>query len=145
MRSVQILTGAGLGLALQQPAIAMQAALSEVDIAVASSILNFLIYLGASVFVTVSQTLLQGYLVRELPKIAPGVDAYQLASTGAGSLKDLVPKDKLQEALLIYNDGMRLIWYLGVGLAAGVFVFSFGMGWKNIKEQDKAKEEAATA
>lgn len=139
---MQIVTGAGLGLALQQPAIAVQAVLSEADISVATSILNFVIYLGASVFVTVSQTLLQGYLVRELPKVAPGLDAYQLASNGAGSLKDLVPADKLQEALGIYNDGMRLIWYVGLGLAAGIFVFAFGMGWKNIKEKKaKAKEE----
>ncbi|KAF4973349.1 hypothetical protein FSARC_327 [Fusarium sarcochroum] len=139
----QILTGAGMGLSLQQPAIAIQTVLSESDSPIGLSILNFGVFLGGTVFVTVSQTLLEGQLENKVAKFIPGVDIHTLTSSGATSLKSLVPSDKLDLVLTAYNDSMKSIWYLGLAVASVALVASFGVEWKNVKaKKDKSSEDA---
>ncbi|OKL59586.1 hypothetical protein UA08_05354 [Talaromyces atroroseus] len=129
----QILTGAGLGLCLQQPNIVIQTVLSDKDISIGTSIFNFFVFLGGTIFVTASQSLLENQLIRKLAGIVPNLDAASLASSGAGSLKNLVPPDKLDESLNAYNDSMRSIWYLALGLAGLALISSFGLRWKSVK------------
>ncbi|OAR02311.1 hypothetical protein LLEC1_00436 [Akanthomyces lecanii] len=129
----QILTGVGLGMCLQQPAIAIQAVLREDEISIGTSALNFAVFLGGSILVTVSQTLFEHQLVKKLIKIVPGLDPARLTGSGAANLKNLVPPAQQLEALAAYNDSMRAIWYLALALAAVAFCASFGLEWKNIK------------
>ncbi|KAJ4163195.1 hypothetical protein LMH87_004938 [Akanthomyces muscarius] len=129
----QIFTGVGLGMCLQQPAIAIQAVLKEDEISIGTSALNFAVFLGGSILVTVSQTLFEHQLVRKLIKIVPSLDPARLTGSGAANLKDLVPSAQQEEALSAYNDSMRAIWYLALTLAAVTFCASFGLEWKSIK------------
>lgn len=129
----QIFTGVGLGMCLQQPAIAIQAVLREDEISIGTSALNFAVFLGGSILVTVSQTLFEHQLVRKLIKIVPSLDPARLTGSGAANLKDLVLPAQQEEALSAYNDSMRAIWYLAVTLAAVTFCASFGLEWKSIK------------
>ncbi|OAA82640.1 Major facilitator superfamily domain, general substrate transporter [Akanthomyces lecanii RCEF 1005] len=129
----QIFTGVGLGMCLQQPAIAIQAVLREDEISVGTSALNFAVFLGGSILVTVSQTLFEHQLVRKLIKIVPSLDPARLTGSGAANLKDLVPPAQQEEALSAYNDSMRAIWYLALTLAAVTFCASFGLEWKSIE------------
>lgn len=135
MLTVQIVVGAGLGLCLQQPAIAVQTVLSDDDIPIAMSILNFVLSLGGSVFITVSQTLLEQKLGQKLPAIVPGIDITRLASSGATSLRDSVSPDKLDLVLEAYNDSMKSIWYLGLALAGAAFLASLGLEWRSVKNK----------
>ncbi|KAK2612804.1 hypothetical protein QQS21_001256 [Conoideocrella luteorostrata] len=129
----QILTGVGLGLCLQQPAIAVQTVLSESQIAIGTSVLNFVVFLGGTIFVTVSQTLFESKLVQKLTNIAPKLDPSKFASSGASSFRDFIDPDRLDEALAAYNDSMKTIWYLGLGMAVVALLASFGLGWKSVK------------
>ena len=135
-----------MGLCLQQPAIAVQAALADNDgdLAVGMSILNFTIFLGGTIFVTVSQTLLEGQLSQKLGKVVPNLNFANLTGSGATSLRKLVPADKLALALKAYNDSMRSIWYLGLALACSAFIFSFGLQWKSVKAKKDAKDAEAS-
>lgn len=139
--SLQILAGVGLGLCIQQPNIAVQTVLSDEDISIGTAILNFFVFLGGTIFVTVSQTLLETQLIKELPKIVPDLDPTALASGGASGLKNLVPPDKLDAALNVYNDSMRSAWYLALGLSAFAFISAFGLQWKSVKPGKKINEE----
>ncbi|EXM15770.1 Tetracycline resistance protein TetA/multidrug resistance protein MdtG [Fusarium oxysporum f. sp. vasinfectum] len=139
----QIITGAGMGLTLQQPAIAIQTVLPESDSPIGLSILNFLIFLGGTVFVTVSQTLLEGQLESRIAKYIPGVDINTLANSGATNLWNLVPSDKVDLVLKAYNDSMRSIWYLGLGMGCFALITSFGFEWKNVKAKKTTGAAAA--
>ncbi|KAF5617287.1 HC-toxin efflux carrier TOXA [Fusarium tjaetaba] len=141
----QIITGAGMGLTLQQPAIAIQTVLSESDSPIGLSILNFLIFLGGTVFVTVSQTLLEGQLESRIAKYVPGVDVNTLANSGATNLWNLVPSDKVDMVLNAYNDSMTSIWYLGLGMGCFALITSFGFEWKNVKANKKTTGAATAA
>jgi hypothetical protein len=130
-----------LGLCLQQPNIAIQVVLSDKDISIGTAILNFFVFVGGTIFVTVSQTLLESQLIKKLTKIAPTLSAATLTSSGATGLENLVPLDKLDEALKAYNDSMRSIWYLALGLSCFAFIGAFGLEWKSVKAEKKTNED----
>ncbi|CAJ0546591.1 Ff.00g012180.m01.CDS01 [Fusarium sp. VM40] len=133
----QMIAGAGMGLALQQPAIAIQTFLSDSDSAVGLSILNFVNFFGGTIFITVSQSLFQGQLQTKITKYVPDIDIHQLTNSGAAGVKSLVPADKMELVLGAYNDSMKAIWYLGLGLACAALLASFGFEWKTIKTDKK--------
>jgi hypothetical protein len=142
----QIITGAGMGFALQQPAIAVQTVLSESDSTVGLSILSFLGFLSGTVFITVAQTLLQGQLDSRIKQHFPDIDTQQLSNSGAASIRNLVSDDKMDLVLNVYNDSMRSIWYLALAMGAASLVVSFAFEWKNVKankKKEEAKEESA--
>lgn len=109
---------------------------------IGTSILNFFVFLGGTVFVAVSQTLLESQLMRKLAGIVPNLNPATLASNGATSLKHVVPPNKLDEAIKAYNDSMRSIWYLALGLAVLAFVSGFGLEWKSVKAEKKPNSNA---
>ena len=72
-------------------------------------------------------------LVKGLGGTIPNLDASTLANGGATSLRNMVSKDMLPFVLDVYNDSIRSIWYLTLGLACLSFVASLGMEWKSVK------------
>ena len=137
---LQIITGAGLGLILQGPNIAVQTVLSREDVSIGLSVINLANFLGSTIFVTVGQALLQSQLVKKLRPILPGVDLSSLADEGATSIRSQASRDELPAVLGAYNDSLRRIWYLALGLTAVVLVFSFGLEWKNVKTLKEAEK-----
>ncbi|KAF0634691.1 hypothetical protein FPSE5266_07483 [Fusarium pseudograminearum] len=142
----QIITGTGMGFALQQPAIAVQTVLSEADSTVGLSVLSFLGFLSGTVFITVAQTLLQGQLDSKISQYFPNIDIEQLSNSGAASIRNLVSEDKMGIVLDAYNDSMRSIWYLALAMGAASLVVSFGFEWKTVKmnmKKEEVKEESS--
>lgn len=97
------------------------------------------------------QALLQSKLATKLKPILPNVDLSELAEGGATSIRELASSDELPAVLGAYNDSMRSVWYLALGLAGLILLASFGLEWKNVKGQKSAepgneggKEEAET-
>lgn len=109
------------------------------------AIINLFNFLGASVFVTVGQALLTEGLVRRLRPILPDLDTSTLADGGATTLRTTVPADQLPAVLNAYNDSMKSIWYLLLGLACLIFVAGWGMEWKSVKQSKPNIEGAKTA
>ena len=137
----QIIAGAGLGIGLQQPNIAAQTALSDKDITIGLSLLNFVNFLGSTIFITASQTLLETRLIKGLRGIISNLNAATVSNGGATSLRTLVTKDKLPLVLRVYNDSFQGIWYLALGLACLSLVASFGMEWKSVKTKKSETDE----
>ena len=134
----QVVVGAGQGLSLQQPNIATQTVLPKELAPVGLAFLQFVQFLAGSVMVTVCQTLVQNRLIDGLAGL--GIDGEAVANGGATSLRSLVPETQLPIVLEIYNDVLRDVWYLSLGLAVLTFVAGLGYEWKNVKvEEEKAK------
>ncbi|KAL9580461.1 MAG: hypothetical protein Q9212_004480 [Teloschistes hypoglaucus] len=136
----QIIAGFGLGFVLQGPNIAGQTVLPDSDISIGASLLNFISFFGGNVSVTVAQTLLQTRLIRGLRDLIPDLDPKTLANGGATSLRGMVPADKLSVLLHVYNDAIRSIWYLALGLSCLIFVASLGMEWRSVKDKKKGDD-----
>lgn len=132
---LQILAGLGLGLVLQGPNIAAQIVLSKQDVSIGLSIINLANFLGSTVFVAVGQALLQSKLVKSLKPILPDADLSEISSSGATSIRDNATGDQLRAVLVGYNDAIRFVWYLALGLACLVLLASFGMEWRSVKGQ----------
>ena len=141
----KVVAGLGLGAVLQQPNIAVQTVLPDRDVSIGIALLNFIGFLGGSVFVTVAQTLLQNRLQQGLKGLIPNFDPSEVTNAGAASLRSRVSPAKLPAVLKVYNDSMRSIWYLGLGLACLVFVGSLGMEWKSVKKEKKKEGPPAEA
>jgi hypothetical protein len=129
----QIVTGAGLGLTLQGPNIAAQTVLSKQEVSVGLSIISLGNFLGSSIFVTVAQALLQNRLVSKLQTLLPDVDLSNIAKSGVTSIRDNTSAAQLSKVLDAYNDALRDVWYLALGLSCLTLLASFGMEWKNVK------------
>jgi len=141
LTSNQIIVGVGIGVGLQQPNIAAQTVLSDSDMSIGLSLLNFVNFLGGTIFITVSQTLLETKLLKNLSPIIPNLDAATLQNGGATTLRNMVSADRLPVVLDVYNDSIRSIWYLVLGLACLGLVASLGMEWKSVKgKKDKTSE-----
>lgn len=146
----QIITGIGQGLVLQVPNIAAQTVLPKAEVSTGLAIMNLFNFLGASLFVTVGQTLFENGLIKGLQSIIPDLDPNSLSNGGATSIRSMVPKDQLPIVLKAYNDAMRSIWYLAIGLAGIVFVVSLGLEWKSVKNskvdvEQRGKDETEVA
>ena len=85
---------------LQQPTIAAQAVLSDSDAPVGISLLQFQSLLGGTIFVTLSQTLLQAKLTSGLAKALPGFDTKSLSNGAATAIRN-VPSDQLSIVLKV--------------------------------------------
>ncbi|CAD0083775.1 unnamed protein product [Aureobasidium vineae] len=129
----QIVTGVGLGASLQGPNIAAQTVLADSDVAIGLSFLQFISFFAGSTIITVSQTLLESGLASGLKKILPNLDPSTISGGGASTIRDMVSADQLPGALRVYNDSLRSVWYLGLGLSCLVFVASWGFEWRSVK------------
>jgi hypothetical protein len=128
-------------LILQGPNIAAQTVLSKADASIGLSVINLTNFLGSTVFVTVGQALIQSRLVKSLRPILPDVDLSSLARGDAISIRNLASSDQLPAVLSAYNDALRGVWYLSLGLSCLVLLGSFGMEWKNIKGKKTSDSE----
>jgi hypothetical protein len=124
-------------LILQGPNIAAQTVLRKEDVSIGLSVINLANYLGSTIFVTVAQTLFQTRLVAQLRSVFPDLDLNSLADGSASSIRNLASEEQLPTVLNAYNNSLRSIWYLALGLACLVLIASFGMEWKNVKTQEK--------
>ena len=114
--------------------MAAQTVLPDSDLSIGIAFLGFVSFFGGSVFITVAQTLLQNKLVQRLEGVVPSLSPSALAHGGAASLRHMVPAEKLSLVLDIYNDSIRSIWYLGLGLSCWIFLASLGMEWRTVKK-----------
>jgi fucose permease len=122
-----------MGLTLQGPNIAVQTVLPKEEVSIGLSIVNLFNYLGSTLFITVGQALLQRKLVDKLKPILPNSDLSSLGDSSAASIRNLALKEQLPAVLDAYNDSLRTVWYLALGLAGLILVASFGMEWKTVK------------
>lgn len=138
----QIIAGAGLGSILQGPNIAAQTVLPDHDVAIGLSFLQFINFFAGSTFVTVSQTLLKNELVSGLKDILPDLNSSTISGGGASAIRGMVSPDQLPIVLSVYNDSIKSVWYLCLGLSCFVFVAAWGFEWKSVKAKKDSTNDA---
>lgn len=122
--------------------IATQNALSPALIPISMSLLIFCQNLAGAVAVVLATTIFTQSLLQDLPTLAPSVApaAAIAAGSGADAIRALLPKDspELYGLLLAYSYAVDKTFYVVAAFGVAAFVFSFGMGWKDVrKKEDK--------
>ncbi|KAK4233250.1 major facilitator superfamily domain-containing protein [Achaetomium macrosporum] len=131
----QILNGAGRGLGMQMPLIAVQAALKPEDISIGMSIVVFVQSLGTAITLAVSDVIFQGSLESELSKQAPLADAAAIIAAGATSFRNIVNDRDLPGVLMAYSIAIDRVFYLVAGVSGLAVLTSLFLGWVNVRKE----------
>ncbi|KAI3325553.1 putative efflux pump [Xylariaceae sp. AK1471] len=129
----QVLYGAGAGLALQQPLIAVQASLDIKDVPVGTAVVVFAQTIGGTLFISVSQNIFSNSLVKELAINVPTVDPAAVISAGATNLQRAFPPELISGVVLSYNNALTTAFIVGVATAVLSVVASALIEWKSVK------------
>ncbi|KGO65250.1 Major facilitator superfamily domain, general substrate transporter [Penicillium italicum] len=132
----QILLGVARGLGLQVPIIAVQNVLPPAQIPVATALVMFSQTLSGALFLSFSSTIFTNSLMTLIPKYAPSVDPKTIINAGATGLRSTLSGDELANVLVAYAKSVDRVFYLTTGMACGCFVFSWAMGWKDIRKKN---------
>nr|AGN71625.1 putative HC-toxin efflux carrier TOXA [Monascus pilosus] len=130
----QILLGAGRGAGLQMPIIAAQNNLPPPLIPVAMALIMFCQSFFGSTFLSYADVIFTNSLRNKLKEYAPEVPPESIIVAGATAFRKAVPADQLPGVLKAYSKSVDYVFYLAVGAAVATFVFSCGMGWKDIRD-----------
>ncbi|KAF9887398.1 hypothetical protein FE257_010253 [Aspergillus nanangensis] len=136
----QIVFGAGAGIGLELPNIAVQTVLSEEDVSIGTSLVVFVRSLGSTIFVSVGQNIFSGRIVSGMLARAPELDPSVVIRAGATELQQTVKLAGLKEAdatlaaiLEIYNDAIVQTFVLALVLACISIVGAIGVEWRTVK------------
>ncbi|CAI7643313.1 unnamed protein product [Penicillium pancosmium] len=132
----QAFYGIGLGLGMSQAIVAVQAAMSPIDIPRALAIVTFMQALGGSVSVSVAQNVLRNQLLQILARDAPEVNAYDLISAGPSTVRQIVPADMLEDVLVAYNSAIVHTFYVGAAFSAVAIFGALPMRWISVKGKE---------
>ncbi|WQF78923.1 Putative MFS transporter superfamily [Colletotrichum destructivum] len=130
---VQILTGAGRGVVLQLPSIAVQANLPPEQISMGMSFVTFSQFMGSAVALSTGNAIFVGALKQDLPRYSPNVDVAAVLGAGATGFRTVVSEYELPGVLEAYVSSINKEFYLSLGFAIASFGFAWGMGWKDIR------------
>ncbi|KAI1419549.1 efflux pump [Xylaria sp. FL1777] len=129
----QILLGFGRGVGIQMPIVMVQAILAPHLVPIGMSLIVFSQTFGGSVFLTVANVLFTSELREALSELVPQVSADLIISTGATSFRSVVPVEDIPMVLQAYSKAISAAFYLSVALAVVYLLFSWGMGWLDIR------------
>lgn len=130
----QVVFGAGIGLGLQLPMIAIQATLPAEDIPIGTAVVIFAQTIGGAIMLSVGQNVFNNELVKNLVKLAPSLNPDIVLATGATSLRSnagLAPF--LPNILLAYNTAITQTFYASVAMGALGLGGALAMQWKSVK------------
>ncbi|KAJ5822782.1 hypothetical protein N7447_005122 [Penicillium robsamsonii] len=137
----QILSGAGRGAAFQTPLIAVQNTLPHTQVSIAMSILMFTQTFSGAIFLTAASAVFDSGLKSFVPKYAPKVDLQTIISAGATGIQNAVSSSDLSGVLVAYSKSISYVFIMSAALGVLIVVFSFGMGWKDIRRGTAAPEK----
>ncbi|CAK7222348.1 hypothetical protein SBRCBS47491_004836 [Sporothrix bragantina] len=137
----QVLYGFGLGFSSQAPNMAAQTVLPRPDVALGASLMFFGQQLLGAIFTSVGQNVLDGQLAHRFNTI-PGVSLtpQQIQGAGATEVLNLVPATARPAALVAYNNALRVVFLVGLIMAAISILGALTMEWRTVKKNKPAKK-----
>jgi hypothetical protein len=129
----QIIYGFGVGLAMQQPLIAVQTVLPIADVPVGTALIMFTQTFGGALFVSVGQNVFTNRLLAGLMQEAKGFDPSMILRLGATTLKMAVPPQFLPGVLVAYNRALTQTWYVSVAMSCLTLLGTAALEWKTVK------------
>ena len=139
----QVLTSAGLGMAVQQGVIAVQTVLPLEEVPIGIAAVIGMQSLGGAVFVSVGNNILQNILGQvSAAQNLPGIDVKAVIAAGATQFRSIVPSESLPALLVAYNYALQRVFISAIPLSALAFIVALGLEWRSVKEKKPTLEAA---
>lgn len=97
------------------------------------AILMFSGSFGGALFLSLSDTIFTNSLKTLIPEYAPSVDPQSVIIAGATGFRAILGGADLANVLLAYAKSVDRVYYLITGATVACFVFSWAIGWKDIR------------
>lgn len=120
----EVITAMGIGLSLQVPMIANQAAVPDSDIAAVTSMTLFTEMFGTTLFVAAGEAAFTNRLVTSLARHAPSIDPISVVNTGATQIRQTFPPSAVEGILASYLDGCKVSHIVSVACGAAASLVS---------------------
>ena len=130
----EILASVGLGIAIQQGFIAVQAVLPLEQLPIGTALVTSFQSLGGAVFVSIGNSVVQNELVRAVDASPiPGVDVHAVVSAGATQFRSFVPETALPALLEAYNHAFQRVLIAAIATSGLAFFAALGLEWKSVR------------
>lgn len=129
----QIITGIGIGLALQVPIIAAQASVAPADLSSVTAMILFCQTIGGAFFVSAGEVAFTNILIGKLPITAPSVDPASVVSVGVTQIRATFDASVVPGIIQAYMDGLKVAYAIAITSAGISVVVSALSKWKNLK------------
>ena len=131
----EILASVGLGIAIQQGFIAVQAVLPLEQLPIGTALVTSFQSLGGAVFVSIGNSVLQNELVRAVEASPiPGVDVRAVILAGATQFRSFVPGAALPALLEAYNHALQRVLIAAIATSGLAFFAALGLEWRNVRD-----------
>lgn len=134
----QILVGFGVGLGMQQGALAAQTVLKKEDVPIGVTLMMFMQQLGGAIFVSVGQNVFSNKLVQGITRLLPNVSPQLIVNTGATDLRRIFSGDELSQVLVAYNEALQNVFLISVVLACLSIFGALALEWRSVKGKQGA-------
>ncbi|ERS98993.1 uncharacterized protein SPSK_04078 [Sporothrix schenckii 1099-18] len=129
----QIIAGAGVGLGMQQPLMAVQTVLDLKDVPTGTSVIVFLQTLGGALFVSICQNIFTNKLQANVLRLVPGLDPATVLAAGATGIQKVIDPAQLPGVILAYSEALTQTFIVSTALAAMTLIGSAAIEWKSVK------------
>lgn len=129
----QIIAGAGVGIGMQQPLIAVQVVLDQADVPTGTAMVIFHQSLGGALFVSAGQTVFNDRLALAIAKYAPAENVQAIMAAGAAGFRDMVGPESLSGIIHAFNEALNYTFYVAAGTASATIIGAVFMEWKSVK------------
>jgi hypothetical protein len=150
----QIVFGAGAGMGLELPNIAVQTVLPEKDVSIGTSLVVFARSLGGAVFVSVGQNIFSSHIVSGIQARVPELNPSVILQAGATEVQQTVERAVSGEAdgvvtlvLEVYNEAIVQTFVLALALACISILGAIGVEWRTVKrphQMDSTEQDIET-
>jgi MFS family permease len=137
----QIMAGIGRGSG-QLPFIAVQVVLTPEEVPIGSSLVMLATSLGGAVSLSISQTIFNNDLVKQVAKYAPSINPSLVLNTGATEFRNVIPADALGGVLQAYSKAVDTVFIPPIAFGGIALIVALGIERLNIKDR---KKQASTA
>lgn len=129
------LSGAGIGIAIQQGFIAVQADLNIEQIPIATAAVTCFQSLGGATFMSIGNSILHNELIKASDaNELPGIDIVAVIAAGATKFRDTIPAASLPAMVRVYNSALQKVFVAAIPLAGLAFVSALALEWKSVKQ-----------
>ncbi|KAK8123851.1 hypothetical protein PG999_003769 [Apiospora kogelbergensis] len=139
----QIILGIGIGLALQLPAVAVQATVPGQDISMGITTVLTFQFLGSAVFISAQNNIFNTKLVQLITSLhIPGVDPARLVQSGATALRRTLPAEYLPRVLDAYMGALQWAFRISLIFACLSIFGAVSLEWKRVKGRNPEQPAA---
>lgn len=129
----QIIAGAGVGMGMQQPLIAVQVVLDMADVPTGTSLIVLMQSLGGALFVAAGQTVFTNRLEYFAQQYAPQVDQKAVIEAGATRIRQVFTEETLGAIIRAFNSALTNCFWVSTATASAAILGAVFVEWKSVK------------